>query len=244
MAELMGNQVLAQILSQLISRCALITLMYQSPSAAVHSLDEHAEIVRALAAKDAEFAQAKPYDVLLLRAPYGDRTKADLTLTQFFYDPAKGGGFETVLINDPVYDLNSPLKVSRGEGHPEMALTFHVTSRDNAKTHSIIQSLLPTQYSLLSQEQALACLENVLTQIGGQLSAIKANKAQALHDAKGYPISEPLQPPSLVGTPVAPVKTEAVPPAAPPALPAAKSGVHPLAALALLGLGVYAVSKS
>ena len=32
MAELMGNQVLAQILGELISRCALITLMYQSLS--------------------------------------------------------------------------------------------------------------------------------------------------------------------------------------------------------------------
>jgi len=32
MAQLMGNQVLAQILGELISRCALITLMYQSRS--------------------------------------------------------------------------------------------------------------------------------------------------------------------------------------------------------------------
>ncbi|MET0311314.1 MAG: GntR family transcriptional regulator [Burkholderiaceae bacterium] len=52
MAELMGNEVLAQILGDLISRCALITLMYQSASDAEHSHDEHAEIVRALAAKD------------------------------------------------------------------------------------------------------------------------------------------------------------------------------------------------
>ncbi len=37
MAELMGNQVLAQILSELISRRALITLMYQSSNAAEHS---------------------------------------------------------------------------------------------------------------------------------------------------------------------------------------------------------------
>ena len=56
MAELMGNQVLAQILSQLISRCALITLMYQSSSAAGHSNEEHAQIVRALAARDEELA--------------------------------------------------------------------------------------------------------------------------------------------------------------------------------------------
>jgi DNA-binding GntR family transcriptional regulator len=52
MAELMGNEVLAQMLGELISRCALITLMYQSHSAAEHSSDEHAAIVAALAAKD------------------------------------------------------------------------------------------------------------------------------------------------------------------------------------------------
>ena len=56
MAELMGNEVLAQMLGELISRCALITLMYQSASAAEHSSEEHAEIVRALAAKDEELA--------------------------------------------------------------------------------------------------------------------------------------------------------------------------------------------
>ena len=56
MAELMGNEVLAQILGELISRCALITLMYQTASAAEHSNDEHAEIVKALAAKDEERA--------------------------------------------------------------------------------------------------------------------------------------------------------------------------------------------
>ena len=49
MAELMGNDVLAQLLRDLISRCALITLMYQSASEAAHSHDEHAEIVTALA---------------------------------------------------------------------------------------------------------------------------------------------------------------------------------------------------
>jgi DNA-binding GntR family transcriptional regulator len=52
MAELMGNQVLAELLRELISRCALITLMYQSAHAAEHSNEEHAEIVKALAAKD------------------------------------------------------------------------------------------------------------------------------------------------------------------------------------------------
>ena len=56
MAELMGNQVLADLLRELISRCALITLMYQSTLAAEHSNEEHADIVKALAAKDEELA--------------------------------------------------------------------------------------------------------------------------------------------------------------------------------------------
>jgi DNA-binding GntR family transcriptional regulator len=65
MAELIGNQVLAQMLGELISRCALITLMYQSTSAAEHSNDEHADIVRALAAKDEERAVRLMTDHLL-----------------------------------------------------------------------------------------------------------------------------------------------------------------------------------
>ncbi len=56
MAELMGNQVLAELLRELISRCALITLMYQSTNAAEHSNEEHADIVKALAAKDEALA--------------------------------------------------------------------------------------------------------------------------------------------------------------------------------------------
>ena len=56
MAELMGNDVLAQILSELISRCALITLMYQSTNAAEHSAEEHSEILKAIAAKDEALA--------------------------------------------------------------------------------------------------------------------------------------------------------------------------------------------
>ena len=56
MAELMGNQVLGQILSELISRCALITLMYQSSNAAEHSVEEHAEILKAIIAKDEDLA--------------------------------------------------------------------------------------------------------------------------------------------------------------------------------------------
>ena len=56
MAELMGNQVLAEILGELISRCALITLMYQSRHAAQHSTEEHEAIVVALAEKNEALA--------------------------------------------------------------------------------------------------------------------------------------------------------------------------------------------
>jgi DNA-binding GntR family transcriptional regulator len=56
MAELMGNEVLAQILRDLISRSSLISLMYQRDGAARHSQEEHVEIVRAMAAKDEERA--------------------------------------------------------------------------------------------------------------------------------------------------------------------------------------------
>ena len=56
MAQLLGNEVLAQILRDLTSRCSLITLMYQSASAAEHSQEEHAQIVRALAARDEDKA--------------------------------------------------------------------------------------------------------------------------------------------------------------------------------------------
>jgi DNA-binding GntR family transcriptional regulator len=49
MAELMGNEVLAQMLGELISRCALITLMYQSASAAEHSTKSTPRSCKALA---------------------------------------------------------------------------------------------------------------------------------------------------------------------------------------------------
>ena len=58
MAELLGNEVLAQLLGQLISRCALITLMYQSEHAAEHSHEEHTRIVDAMADKDEKTAVA------------------------------------------------------------------------------------------------------------------------------------------------------------------------------------------
>lgn len=58
MAQLMGNEVLAQLLMDLISRCALITLMYQTSSDAAHSHEEHAAIVQALQARDEDRAVA------------------------------------------------------------------------------------------------------------------------------------------------------------------------------------------
>src|SRR4051812_14359392 len=45
MAQLLGNDVLAQILRDLLSRSSLVTLMYQRAGAAAHSQQEHVEIV-------------------------------------------------------------------------------------------------------------------------------------------------------------------------------------------------------
>jgi len=55
-AKLMGNKVLAELISDLISRCALITLMYQSAHAAEHSVAEHDEIINALVARNKPLA--------------------------------------------------------------------------------------------------------------------------------------------------------------------------------------------
>ena len=46
MAELIGNEVLAQVLRELLARCAVATLMYQSSHAAHDSAAEHAELIR------------------------------------------------------------------------------------------------------------------------------------------------------------------------------------------------------
>ncbi len=56
MAQLMRNDVLAQLLSDLISRSALITLMYQTSSAAAHSHEEHEQILKAIKARNADKA--------------------------------------------------------------------------------------------------------------------------------------------------------------------------------------------
>ncbi len=82
MAELLGNQVLADLLRDLISRCSLITLMYQSRVAAAHSSDEHAAIVDALAARDETLAvklmEAHLQDVMANLTFEGLRPTSDL----------------------------------------------------------------------------------------------------------------------------------------------------------------------
>ena len=56
MAELLDNDVLVQMMVELLSRCSLITLMYQTDNAADHASDEHDEFIKALAAKDEALA--------------------------------------------------------------------------------------------------------------------------------------------------------------------------------------------
>jgi DNA-binding GntR family transcriptional regulator len=52
LARLQGNEVLAQLLDELLSRCSLIALMYQSAHSAAESQAEHEAIVDALEAGD------------------------------------------------------------------------------------------------------------------------------------------------------------------------------------------------
>ncbi len=56
LARLLGNEVLAQLLADLLSRSSLISLMYQSSHSAEHSSAEHAAIVDALERRDARAA--------------------------------------------------------------------------------------------------------------------------------------------------------------------------------------------
>lgn len=56
LARMLGNEVLAQLLSDLLSRSSLISLMYQSSHSAEHSQDEHVQIVDALERRDARAA--------------------------------------------------------------------------------------------------------------------------------------------------------------------------------------------
>ncbi|CAN5891493.1 GntR family transcriptional regulator [soil metagenome] len=56
LARMLGNEVLATMLLELVSRSSLIALMYQSAHSAEHSLDEHVAIVDALEKRDARAA--------------------------------------------------------------------------------------------------------------------------------------------------------------------------------------------
>lgn len=55
-ARMLGNEVLAGMLGDLVSRCSLIALMYQSAHSAEHSFEEHVAIVDALEKRDARAA--------------------------------------------------------------------------------------------------------------------------------------------------------------------------------------------
>jgi DNA-binding GntR family transcriptional regulator len=56
LARMLGNEVLAQMLSDLLSRSSLISLMYQSSHSAEHSHEEHVTIVDALERRDTRAA--------------------------------------------------------------------------------------------------------------------------------------------------------------------------------------------
>ena len=51
-AQMLGNEVLADMIGDLVSRSSLIALMYQSAHSAEHSYEEHVAIVDALEARD------------------------------------------------------------------------------------------------------------------------------------------------------------------------------------------------
>ena len=55
-ATMLGNQVLADLLADLVTRSSLIALMYQSAHSAEHSYEEHVAIVEALSRRDAKAA--------------------------------------------------------------------------------------------------------------------------------------------------------------------------------------------
>ena len=56
LARMLGNEVLARLLADLLSRSSLISLMYQSAHSAEHSQQEHVQIVDALERRDARAA--------------------------------------------------------------------------------------------------------------------------------------------------------------------------------------------
>jgi DNA-binding GntR family transcriptional regulator len=73
MAELLGNDVLAQVLRELLARCAIATLMYQSSHAAHDSATEHAALVDC-------FAQGNVAQAVKLMRTHLDHVEAGLQL--------------------------------------------------------------------------------------------------------------------------------------------------------------------
>lgn len=74
-AQLLDNEVLAEVLGDLLARCAVATLMYQTSTAAHDSSSEHAELVECFASGDAARAAT------LMRA-HLDHVEAGLNLEQ------------------------------------------------------------------------------------------------------------------------------------------------------------------
>ncbi|HEX5355408.1 MAG TPA: GntR family transcriptional regulator [Aquabacterium sp.] len=56
LAEVLDNQVLVDLMQELVSRCSLITLMYQSADNAQASNAEHVQLLKAMEARDTELA--------------------------------------------------------------------------------------------------------------------------------------------------------------------------------------------
>ena len=75
MAELMGNEVLAEVLRDLLARCAIATLVYQSSSAAHDSAAEHAALVEC-------FATGNVAQAVRLMREHLDHVEAGLNLDQ------------------------------------------------------------------------------------------------------------------------------------------------------------------
>lgn len=65
LARVLGNQVLVNLMQELVSRCSLITLMYQSSDDAETSHAEHIALLKAIEARDADAAAALVNDHLM-----------------------------------------------------------------------------------------------------------------------------------------------------------------------------------
>ena len=75
MAQLIGNDVLAEVLRDLLARCAIATLVYQSSSAAHDSAAEHATLVEC-------FATGNVAQAVRLMREHLDHVEAGLNLDQ------------------------------------------------------------------------------------------------------------------------------------------------------------------